>query len=115
MQRLNDTPNSTPINSDVIGKEVTSITDAQTLAARVRNFKSVGTTRAAGYKAQTFTKEEINLGEAASMEAEPTNIPTARLADIESPWMENPGSYVIKKEIISRIKIITSPESRLYI
>ena len=93
----NDTPNSTPINSDVIGKEVTSITDAQTLAARVRNFKSVGTTRAAGYKAQTFTKEEINLGEAASMEAEPTNIPTAKLADIKSPWMENPGSYVIKK------------------
>lgn len=93
----NDTPNSTPINSDVIGKEVTSITDAQTLAARVRNFKSVGATRAAGYKAQTFTKEEINLGEAASMEAEPTNIPTAKLADIESPWVDNSGSYVIKK------------------
>lgn len=64
----NDGPGATPTNPDVVGKEVTSITDAQTLAARVNNYKSVKTSsRAAG-----VTKNELK--EVYSMESEPTGL-----------------------------------------
>ena len=44
----NDTPTPTPnpAETGIIGKEVTSITDAQTLASRVYNFKVSATSRA---------------------------------------------------------------------
>mgnify|MGYP003561311451 FL=1 len=42
----NESPLSPSTPQDVVGKEVTSITDAQTLASRVYNFKVSATSRA---------------------------------------------------------------------
>ena len=93
----NDVPGGSQLSPNVVGKEVNSITDAQALAGRVRNFKSTSvTSRAAGYVGTTFTKENIDLGNASSMDAEPTNIPTARLSEINDPWNDHSGSFVIK-------------------
>lgn len=70
----NDTPNPTPnpAETGIIGKEVTSITDAQQLAARVYNFKRPSATRAAGV---TYA----NLIQAYTMEAEPTGLDFAKM------------------------------------
>lgn len=70
----NDTPNPTPnpAETGIIGKEVTSITDAQQLAARVYNFKRPSATRAAGV---TYA----NLIHAYTMEAEPTGLDFAKM------------------------------------
>jgi len=93
----NDVPGGSQLSPNVVGKEVNSITDAQALAARVRNYKSTDvTSRAAGYNGVSFTKENINLGNASSMDAEPTNIPTAKLSAITDPWNDRSGSFVIK-------------------
>ena len=67
---LNPTPN--PAETGIIGKEVTSITDAQQLAARVYNFKRPSTTRAAGVTS-------ANLNQAYTMEAEPTGLDFASM------------------------------------
>lgn len=70
----NDTPTPTPnpAETGIIGKEVTSITDAQQLAARVYNFKRPSATRAAG-----VTSAELN--QAYTMEAEPTGLDFAKM------------------------------------
>lgn len=70
----NDTPNPTPnpAETGIIGKEVTSITDAQQLAARVYNFKRPSATRAAGVTS-------ANLNQAYTMEAEPTGLDFAKM------------------------------------
>ena len=70
----NDTPTPTPNPSEtgIIGKEVTSITDAQQLAARVYNFKRPSATRAAGVTS-------ANLNQAYTMEAEPTGLDFASM------------------------------------
>lgn len=70
----NDTPNPTPnpAETGIIGKEVTSITDAQQLAARVYNFKRPSATRAAGVTS-------ANLIHAYTMEAEPTGLDFASM------------------------------------
>ena len=67
---LNPTPN--PAETGIIGKEVTSITDAQQLAARVYNFKRPSATRAAGVTS-------ANLNQAYTMEAEPTGLDFASI------------------------------------
>lgn len=41
----NDNPSGTPTSPDIVGEEVTSITDAQALASRVYNYKSGATTK----------------------------------------------------------------------
>lgn len=66
------TPNPTPAETGIIGKEVTSITDAQQLAARVYNFKRTSATRAAGVTS-------ANLNQAYTMEAEPTGLDFAKM------------------------------------
>ena len=70
----NDTPTPTPnpAETGIIGKEVTSITDAQQLAARVYNFKRPSATRAAGVTS-------ANLKQAYTMEAEPTGLDFAKM------------------------------------
>lgn len=70
----NDTPTPTPnpAETGIIGKEVTSITDAQQLAARVYNFKRPSATRAAGVTS-------ANLNQAYTMEAEPTGLDLASM------------------------------------
>lgn len=66
------TPTPTPAETGIIGKEVTSITDAQQLAARVYNFKRPSATRAAGVTS-------ANLNQAYTMEAEPTGLDFAKM------------------------------------
>lgn len=66
------TPSPTPAETGIIGKEVTSITDAQQLAARVYNFKRPSATRAAGVTS-------ANLNQAYTMEAEPTGLDFAKM------------------------------------
>lgn len=68
----NDTPTPNPAETGIIGKEVTSITDAQQLAARVYNFKRPSATRAAG-----VTSADLN--QAYTMEAEPTGLDFAKM------------------------------------
>ena len=77
---LNPTPN--PAETGIIGKEVTSITDAQQLAARVYNFKRPSTTRAAGVTS-------ANLNQAYTMEAEPNRIGLCQNGkNVQPPAME---------------------------
>ena len=66
------TPTPNPAETGIIGKEVTSITDAQQLAARVYNFKRPSATRAAG-----VTSADLN--QAYTMEAEPTGLDFAKM------------------------------------
>lgn len=66
------TPSPNPAETGIIGKEVTSITDAQQLAARVYNFKRPSATRAAGVTS-------ANLNQAYTMEAEPTGLNFAKM------------------------------------
>ena len=75
------TPNPTPAETGIIGKEVTSITDAQQLAARVYNFKRPSATRAAGVTS-------ANLNQAYTMEAEPTGLDFAKMERMSNhkPW-----------------------------
>lgn len=68
----NDAPTPNPAETGIIGKEVTSITDAQQLAARVYNFKRPSATRAAGVTS-------ANLNQAYTMEAEPTGLDFAKM------------------------------------
>ena len=68
----NDAPTPNPAETGIIGKEVTSITDAQQLAARVYNFKRPSATRAAGVTS-------ANLNEAYTMKAEPTGLDFAKM------------------------------------
>lgn len=68
----NNAPTPNPAETGIIGKEVTSITDAQQLAARVYNFKRPSATRAAGVTS-------ANLNQAYTMEAEPTGLDFAKM------------------------------------
>ena len=68
----NNAPTPNPAETGIIGKEVTSITDAQQLAARVYNFKRPSATRAAGVTS-------ANLNQAYTMKAEPTGLDFAKM------------------------------------
>lgn len=76
------TPNPTPAETGIIGKEVTSITDAQQLAARVYNFKRPSATRAAGVTS-------ANLNQAYTMEAEPTGLDFAKMDKMDKYRPDN--------------------------
>lgn len=93
---LNPTPN--PAETGIIGKEVTSITDAQQLAARVYNFKRPSTTRAAGVTS-------ANLNQAYTMEAEPTGLDFAKMEKMSNhqPWNfpANTDMYIAPGETIA--------------
>ena len=80
----NDTPTPTPnpAETGIIGKEVTSITDAQQLAARVYNFKRPSATRAAGVTS-------ANLNQAYTMEAEPTGLDFAKMEKMSKYRTDN--------------------------
>lgn len=80
----NDTPTPTPnpAETGIIGKEVTSITDAQQLAARVYNFKRPSATRAAGVTS-------ANLNQAYTMEAEPTGLDFAKMEKMSNYQTDN--------------------------
>ena len=80
----NDTPTPTPSPAEtgIIGKEVTSITDAQQLAARVYNFKRTSATRAAGVTS-------ANLNQAYTMEAEPTGLDFAKMDKMSNYRSDN--------------------------
>ena len=80
----NDTPTPTPnpAETGIIGKEVTSITDAQQLAARVYNFKRPSATRAAG-----VTSADLN--QAYTMEAEPTGLDFAKMEKMSKYRTDN--------------------------
>lgn len=96
----NDTPNPTPnpAETGIIGKEVTSITDAQQLAARVYNFKRPSATRAAGV---TYA----NLIHAYTMEAEPTGLDFAKMDKMDKyeSWNfpANTDMYIAPGETIA--------------
>ena len=91
------TPNPTPAETGIIGKEVTSITDAQQLAARVYNFKRTSATRAAGVTS-------ANLNQAYTMEAEPTELDFAKMEKMSNhePWNfpANTDMYIAPGETI---------------
>ena len=92
------TPNPTPAETGIIGKEVTSITDAQQLAARVYNFKRPSATRAAGVTS-------ANLNQAYTMEAEPTGLDFAKMEKMSNhePWNfpANTDMYIAPGETIA--------------
>lgn len=92
------TPNPTPAETGIIGKEVTSITDAQQLAARVYNFKRPRATRAAGVTS-------ANLNQAYTMEAEPTGLDFAKMERMSNhkPWNfpANTDMYIAPGETIA--------------
>lgn len=96
----NDTPNPTPnpAETGIIGKEVTSITDAQQLAARVYNFKRPSATRAAGVTS-------ANLNQAYTMEAEPTGLDFAKMDKMDKyeSWNfpANTDMYIAPGETIA--------------
>ena len=93
---LNPTPN--PAETGIIGKEVTSITDAQQLAARVYNFKRPSATRAAGVTS-------ANLNQAYTMEAEPTGLDFAKMDKMDKyeSWNfpANTDMYIAPGETIA--------------
>ena len=93
---LNPTPN--PAETGIIGKEVTSITDAQQLAARVYNFKRPSATRAAGVTS-------ANLNQAYTMEAAPTGLDFASMDKMSNydPWNfpANKDMYIAPGETIA--------------
>ena len=96
----NDTPTPTPSPAEtgIIGKEVTSITDAQQLAARVYNFKRTSATRAAGVTS-------ANLNQAYTMEAEPTGLDFAKMDKMSNyrsdNFPANTNMYIAQGETIT--------------
>lgn len=93
----NESPLSPSTPQDVVGKEVTSITDAQTLASRVYNFKVSATSRAADVP-------QASMGDVYNMPAKPS-VP-ANATEIASNNQYPPNGtqglngskvYVIKK------------------
>ena len=110
----NETPtrNPTPAETGIIGKEVTSITDAQQLAARVYNFKRTSATRAAGVTS-------ANLNQAYTMEAEPTGLDFAKMEKMSNhePWNfpANTDMYIAPGETIVSEKLYHLVGNTIYV
>ena len=106
------TPNPTPAETGIIGKEVTSITDAQQLAARVYNFKRPSATRAAGVTS-------ANLNQAYTMEAEPTGLDFAKMEKMSNhePWNfpANTDMYIAPGETIVSEKLYHLVGNTIYV
>ena len=94
----NNAPTPNPAETGIIGKEVTSITDAQQLAARVYNFKRPSATRAAGVTS-------ANLNQAYTMEAEQTGLDFAKMDKMDKyeSWNfpANTDMYIAPGETIT--------------
>lgn len=74
----------------IVGKTVTSITDAQTLAARVNNFKATLSTRVAGATSS-------DLGDVYTMEEEPSVPQDAqKLSELTTNQLEAGKSYIVE-------------------
>lgn len=106
------TPTPTPAETGIIGKEVTSITDAQQLAARVYNFKRPSATRAAGVTS-------ANLNQAYTMEAEPTGLDFAKMEKMSNhePWNfpANTDMYIAPGETIVSEKLYHLVGNTIYV
>lgn len=95
----NESPLSPSTPQDVVGKEVTSITDAQTLASRVYNFKVSATSRAADVP-------QASMGDVYNMPEKP-NVPADAIEIVEAwnpegkPYLTTSlqagKSYLVKK------------------
>lgn len=95
----NESPLSPSTPQDVVGKEVTSITDAQTLASRVYNFKVSATSRAADVP-------QASMGDVYNMPEKP-NVPADAIEIVEAwnpegkPYsttnLQAGKSYLVKK------------------
>lgn len=86
----NESPLSPSTPQDVVGKEVTSITDAQTLASRVYNFKVSAASRAADVP-------QASMGDVYNMPEKP-NVPADAIEIVESTTNLQAGkSYLVKK------------------
>lgn len=89
----NESPLSPSTPQDVVGKEVTSITDAQTLASRVYNFKVSATSRAADVP-------QASMGDVYNMPKKP-EVPADAIGIVEG-WdpttnLQAGKSYLVKK------------------
>lgn len=96
----NESPLSPSTPQDVVGKEVTSITDAQVLASRVYNFKVSAASRAADVP-------QASMGDVYNMPEKP-NVPADAIEIVEA-WNNPEGkpysttnlqagkSYLVKK------------------
>lgn len=91
----------TPTNPDVVGKEVTSITDAQTLAARVRNYKSAKVSSRVAGATNNDLKEVYN------MPAEPTDEELSKAVETNTAQLAY-GTDVSKPFIIKKGQEVTS-------
>lgn len=97
----NESPLSPSTPQDVVGKEVTSITDAQTLASRVYNFKVSATSRAADVP-------QASMGDVYNMPKKP-KVPADAIEIVEAwnpegkPYsttsLQAGKSYLVKKGI----------------
>lgn len=97
----NESPLSPSTPQDVVGKEVTSITDAQTLASRVYNFKVSATSRAADVP-------QASMGDVYNMPKKP-EVPADAIEIVEQgnpegkPYsttnLQSGKSYLVKKEM----------------
>lgn len=95
----NESPLSPSTPQDVVGKEVTSITDAQTLASRVYNFKVSATSRAADVP-------QASMGDVYNMPKKP-EVPADAIEIVEQgnpegkPYsttnLQSGKSYLVKK------------------
>lgn len=93
----NESPLSPSTPQDVVGKEVTSITDAQTLASRVYNFKVSATSRAADVP-QASMGDVYNMPEKPNVPADATEIASNNQYPLNGTQGLNGSKvYVIKK------------------
>lgn len=93
----NESPLSPSTPQDVVGKEVTSITDAQTLASRVYNFKVSATSRAADVP-QASMGDVYNMPAKPSVPANATEIASNNQYPLNGTQGLNGSKvYVIKK------------------
>lgn len=93
----NESPLSPSTPQDVVGKEVTSITDAQTLASRVYNFKVSATSRAADVP-QASMGDVYNMPEKPNVPADAIEIASNNQYPLNGTQGLNGSKvYVIKK------------------
>lgn len=99
----NDNPSSSPASSSIVGEEVTSITDAATLGARVYNYKNTATTKTRVIDNNIF-KDVLNMPTEPKVPNNAENMPT------EAYLFAANKVYVVSGEVEQGIQLInTSP------
>ena len=96
----NESPLSPSTPQDVVGKEVTSITDAQTLASRVYNFKVSATSRAADVP-------QASMGDVYNMPKKP-EVPADAIGIVEG-WDPTTNLQAGKSYLVKKGMHLTSP------